>query len=57
MKAPINRGVIETVKTIVIAVLVTAIVAFVGGVKYEQFNTGRIDSAVKAVAAAKPSKD
>src|SRR5215207_2988728 len=40
MKAPINRSVVGTVKTVIIAVLITGIVAFVGGIKYHQVRAG-----------------
>lgn len=44
----ITKQTVETVKTIVIAVLVTGIIAFVGGMKYEAHNAQRVDSAVKS---------
>jgi hypothetical protein len=47
----------ETVKTVVIAVLVTAIVAFIGGVKYEQGQTQHVTQAVQGVLAAQKSKE
>lgn len=37
---------IETAKTVVIAVLITAIVAFVGGMKYHAHQTAQVRSAV-----------
>ena len=44
----LNKQAIETVKTVVIAVLLSAMVAFVAGVKYEQIAQSEIDEAVQA---------
>ena len=44
----LSKQTIETIKTVVIAVLVTMVVAFVCGMKYQVHNQSAIDSAVKA---------
>jgi hypothetical protein len=49
MTLPKTNTRVETVKTVIIAVLVTGIIAFVGGVKYEQANSHRIQTEIKAV--------
>ena len=38
----------ETIKTIVITVLVTAQIAFIGGIMYNQSNTNSMNAQVKA---------
>lgn len=42
----------ETIKTIALTALATAIVAFVAGVHYEQGNTKRIEGVAKAIVPA-----
>ncbi len=46
-----SKTTIETIKTVIIAVLITGIIAFVGGMKYEAHNNQKVESAVKAVQA------
>lgn len=53
MKKP-NKNTIETVKTIVISVLVTAIVAFVGGMKFQDHQQAMVNDAVKNVSSVTP---
>lgn len=49
-----NTATIETAKTVVIAVLITAIVSFVAGAHYEQGNVVRIqNAAAKTVQTVK----
>lgn len=48
-----SRKTIETSKTIVITILLTAFIAFVAGVKYAEVQQSRVDSAVKAATAVK----
>lgn len=43
----------ETIKTIVIAVLVSGIIAFVAGVRYEQSQQMKVEKAVKQAQASK----
>jgi hypothetical protein len=45
-----NKTTIETVKTVVIAVLITGAVAFVLGVQYNQRQTAQTDARVQAVS-------
>lgn len=52
MKLP-NKNQRETIKTVVIAVLITAILAFVGGMKYQSREHQQVQSAVQAVQASK----
>lgn len=51
---------IETIKTIVIAILITAVVAFIAGMRYAESEQAKVDAAVKAVektqVADAPSK-
>lgn len=44
---------IETIKTIVIAVLISGIVAFVGGVHYANNSNAKTQTAVKSAQASK----
>lgn len=55
MKAP-KKQTIETVKTVLIAVLVTAILAFVAGIHYADSQHSRVDAAVSAVSTEAPAK-
>lgn len=48
MKLP--KGKVETVKTVVIAVLITAIVAFVGGMHYQGSANAKIQAQAKDIA-------
>lgn len=41
-----KKQTVETVKTVVIAVLVTAIIAFVGGMRYHARETAQVKAAV-----------
>ncbi len=43
-----NKNTIETIKTVVIAVLITAIVAFIGGMVYANKQHDVVDAAVQA---------
>ena len=45
----------ETVKTVLIAVLVTAIVGFVGGIKYQQSYSTSVKSEAKALISQQAS--
>lgn len=47
----LNKGTVETIKTVVIAVLVTAVVAFIGGMQYAQRQEARVNNAVKSAQA------
>lgn len=40
---------LETIKTIVITILITAVAAFVAGMRYAESQQAKIDAAVKAV--------
>lgn len=42
-----SKGTIETIKTVLIAVLITAIVAFIVGMHYANAQQSRVDNAVK----------
>lgn len=44
---------IETVKTIVITILLTAILAFVAGVKYQSHYTNQLKVEAKSIASLK----
>jgi len=48
-----NPKTIETFKTIVIAVLVTGILAFVGGMKYQAHVNVQVKTEAKSIAALK----
>lgn len=56
VQAP-TKSTVETVKTVVIAVLVTGIIAFVSGMHYEKSVQGNIDVKVQAVTASKTVKN
>jgi uncharacterized protein YpmB len=49
--AKLNKTTIETIKTVVISVLITAIVAFVGGVMYANQTNNDKAAAVNAASA------
>jgi len=49
-----NKPLIETIKTIVIAVLLSAIVAFIGGVKYQNGVQHQIDAKTSPSALNAP---
>lgn len=48
----LKKSTIEAIKTVTIAVLVTALVAFIGGVKYANKQQAQIDQAVKKAQTA-----
>lgn len=54
----INKGTVETIKTVVIAVLITAIVAFIGGMHFASAQEARVSEAAKAaqVTASAPAE-
>lgn len=53
----LNKGTIETVKTVTIAVLVTAVIAFIGGNLYASKQHSRLESVrAQATANAKPAE-
>lgn len=45
----INKQSVETFKTVLIAVLITAVIAFVAGMRYANSQQATIDQAVKSV--------
>jgi type II secretory pathway pseudopilin PulG len=47
----LNKGTLETVKTVLIAVLITGIVAFVAGTRYQASQDTRVTAQVAAQAA------
>lgn len=49
----INKSTIETVKTVLISVLVTGILAFVGGMHYANAQHAKTTQAVQAAVSAK----
>lgn len=59
MKKP-NKTAIETVKTVTIAILVTAIIAFISGVAYANKQRSQVDQTINALTTTKveasPSK-
>ncbi len=48
----VNKQAVETVKTVVIAVLITGIVAFVGGMKYAEHQEARVTRASTTAVVA-----
>lgn len=42
----VSRQTVETIKTVVIAVLITAVAAFIGGMHYQNANNARVHAAV-----------
>lgn len=48
-----NQNVIETVKTIVIVALVTGILAFISGMKYQQHVNSQVKSEAKSLVSLK----
>lgn len=48
----INKQAVETFKTVLIAILVTAVVAFVAGMRYADNQNAKLEAAVKNVQAA-----
>lgn len=48
----INKQAVETFKTVLIAVLVTAVVAFIAGMRYADTQQEKINQAVKNVETA-----
>lgn len=56
-EATTMKPIIETIKTVTIAVLITAIVFFIAGVKYQESTQSTVDKKVNdAVAKVQPSK-
>lgn len=53
----INTNTKEAIKTVIIAVLVTAIISFIGGMHYEHSNAQAISKAVKASYVQTQGKD
>jgi hypothetical protein len=47
----IKRGTIEAIKTVLIAVLITGLLAFIGGMQYQKHQQAEVQKAVKAVQA------
>lgn len=47
----LNKQTVETAKTVVIAVLVSAIVAFISGMAYANKQQSKVDNAVASVQA------
>lgn len=47
----VNKQAVETAKTVVIAVLITAIVAFIGGMRYAEHQEARVTKAAKSTTA------
>jgi uncharacterized membrane protein YGL010W len=47
-----TKNTVETVKTVVIAVLVTAIIAFVGGMKFQAREHAQVQNAVNSAVAS-----
>lgn len=46
----INKQSVETFKTVVIAILITAVIAFVAGMQYANKQNAKVEAAVKEVA-------
>lgn len=42
-----SKGTIETIKTVIISVLVTGIIAFIGGMQYAQHQQSVLETAVQ----------
>lgn len=53
IKAAKNQARKELAKTIIITILVTGLIAFIGGVKYQEGNTNAITSQVKELSIVK----
>ncbi len=51
-----NKQVIETVKTVVIAVLITGVVAFVCGMNYQSNRQAEVQSAVEQAQSTEVKK-
>lgn len=52
MKTPnVNKTTIETLKTIAIAILVTGVIAFVAGMKYQGHVNGQVKQEAKALVS------
>ena len=49
-KPKVSRSAVETLKTVIIAVLITGIIAFIGGVKYQQYQSDSVKSQAKSLA-------
>ena len=43
----VKKGTVETIKTVLIAVLVTAVIAFIGGMHFSNQRNAELQSAVK----------
>jgi hypothetical protein len=50
------KNTVETVKTVVIAVLVTAVIAFIGGMKFQAREHAQVQSAVNNAVASLEAK-
>lgn len=55
MKMP-TKNTVETVKTVTIAVLVTAIIAFIGGMKFQAREHAQVQGAVNSAVATLEAK-
>jgi Mn2+/Fe2+ NRAMP family transporter len=55
-KPKVNSSVVIAVQSTVIAVLVTAVIAFVGGIHYQKQHDAEVQSAVKASQTASTVK-
>jgi hypothetical protein len=51
-----KKQTIETIKTVTIAVLVTAVIAFIAGVQYQESRQHEIDTAVDNAVQSAPLK-
>ena len=50
LKREARKPKIELAKTIIITILVTAVIAFIGGIKYQESNTNAITSKAKELS-------
>lgn len=53
----VNKQAVETAKTVVIAVLITAIVAFIGGMRYAEHQEARVTKAASTTVVAAPAAE
>lgn len=51
-KPKVNKSLVETVKTVLIAVMITGVVAFVAGMHYQNNLTSDKQTAVKSAVAS-----
>lgn len=54
--AKLNKSTVETIKTVVIAVLVSSIVAFIAGNVYANKQNGKLEAARVQAVATQPAK-